>query len=99
MASSWCDKLGSTPAAGITVSTHFVSASGLLDAFAPILDKHEERDGPAFTIDEGDNFSFTFTTNDGYRFGADHRRLHVTFNHRMRAKNVGGGAPTMEMLS
>ncbi|WP_342726762.1 hypothetical protein AAFG07_07910 [Bradyrhizobium sp. B097] len=97
--SSWCDKLGSTPAAGVTLSTHFVTALRLLDAFAPILDLHEERTRAAFTVDEADNFSVTFNTNDGYKYGADHRRVHVTFNHRMRAKNVSGGAPIMEMLS
>jgi hypothetical protein len=84
---------------GITLSSHFVTSTALLDAFSPILDKHEERDKPAFTIDESDNFSVTFNTLDGYKFGADHRRVHVTFNHRLRAKNASGGVPTMEMLS
>ncbi len=99
MASSWCDKLGSTPAVGITLTTHFVTSTALLDAFSPILDKHEEAHRPAFTIEESDNFSVTFNTLDGYKYGADHRRVHVTFNHRLRAKNVSGSAPTMEMLS
>jgi hypothetical protein len=47
---SWCDKLASTPGAGLKLDYHFVSADALINALSPVLDRMVEGDKPKFTM-------------------------------------------------
>ena len=100
--SSWCDKLSSTPAVGLRMSSHhFVGNSIILDSLSPILDRHvdKERNQQAFAVELPNEFSVNVKTNVGFAYGVDPERVHVTFHHMMRPKAVSGHPPIMEMLS
>jgi hypothetical protein len=98
--STWCDKLGSTPAVGIRADTHFATTETLLTSFAPLLDRMAGSvERPDFTLEKSEQFAMVFTTKEGFRYSADAAKLSVTFQHRIRAKQVSGGPPTMELLS
>ena len=96
---SWCDKLASTPSAGFKLDQHFASGDVILHALAPVLDKWVEGDKQLFTVDRNEPFSVAFNTDDGYHYGIDSLKTHVTFIHKMKVKPVSGGPPIMEMLS
>ena len=97
---SWCDKLASTPGVGFLLSPHFFSADTLVESLSPILDQWVDGlDRPTFTVNQHASFNVSLTTKDGFTYGFDHNRVHVAFNHRIRAKPVSGGPPVMEMLS
>lgn len=68
-------------------------------ALGPNIDSMIKRDSATFQIEEHHSFSAQFITNDGYRYQADHSRLSVGFQYRMRPKPISGGPPIMEMLS
>lgn len=100
--SSWCDKLASTPAVGLRMSSHhFVGNSRILDSLSPILDRHvdTDRNQQAFAVELPNEFSVNVKTHVGFTYGVDSERVHVTFNHMMRPKAVSGHPPIMEMLS
>lgn len=96
---SWCDKLASTPGAGFKLDQHFASGDVILHALAPVLDKWVEGDKQLFTVHRTEPFSVAFSTDDGYHYGIDSLKTHVTFSHKMKVKPVSGGPPIMEMLS
>lgn len=97
---SWCDKLASTPTIGFKLTTHFAPIEVILDALSPILDSASEKEAANTSLDQPSTFFSTgFTTNDGYRYFADEAKVSVSFNHRVRFRQVSGGPPTMEMLS
>lgn len=97
---SWCDKLASTPTVGFKLSPHFAPFTTLLEALSPILDRLVKGDVQKFTLEQiSSEFSAGFNTEDGYKYFADATKISVTFNHRIRYKNVSGGPPIMEMLS
>lgn len=96
---SWCDKLASTASAGLKLDFHFAPGEEILHAFSPILDKLVRDDKENFTMERLEPFIVVFNTLDGFRYGAEPSKLNVTFNHRIRAKQVSAGPPQMEMLS
>ena len=96
---SWCDKLASTPAVGFGLDWHFAPASDILDTLSPMLDKLVARDQPTFTVERPEQFSVSVTTLDGFQYGVDPNKVHVSFHHRMKPKFISGGPPVMEMLS
>ena len=96
---SWCDKLASTPAIGFKLDQHFLSSDAILNAIAPILDRWVEGDKQLFTVDKKEAFLLELSTQDGFFYGLDSSRAHVTFKHQLKAKSVSGGPPVMEMLS
>ena len=96
---SWCDKLASTPAIGLRFEPRIVPAELVLRTWAPMLRRFVKDDTPTFTVDTQDSFGVELTTEEGFKYGSDMLRTHVTFQHRLRAKPVSGGPPTMELLS
>lgn len=96
---SWCDKLASTPAVGFRLNQHFVPGDVVLAALAPLLDRWVAGERQLFTAERNAPFSVQLSTDDGYDYGIDSSKIHVTFKHRMRAKAVSGGPPVVEMLS
>jgi len=97
---SWCDKLASTPTIGFKLTPHFAPVTTLLDALSPILDRTVKDDAQKFTLEQTTSeFAAGFNTEDGYKYVVDHAKVSVSFNHRIRYKNVSGGPPIMEMLS
>lgn len=64
-----------------------------------ITDQYVKGDTQTFTVDEQQPFSIQFTTEDGFRYAIDHGRVSVAFHHRMRAKSVSAGPPTMELIT
>lgn len=96
---SWCDKLGSTPAVGFGLEAHFISGTELLTALSPVLDRLSSGEKNRFSVESVDTHSMQFITDEGFRYGADPRRVHVTFNHRLKAVPTSAGLPRMEILS
>jgi hypothetical protein len=72
-----------------------------VDCFSPLLEKLVDQfRNPTFTIiDQPNPNSYAFTTADGFAYGADHTKVSVAFQHRLKAKAISGGPPIMEMLS
>lgn len=96
---SWCDKLAATPTVGFRFDWHFVGGDVLLQSLSPILDPLGQGEKQRFTMQQQDSFGFAFITQDGYQYGINASRAHVSFQHRLKAKPVSGGLPVMEMLS
>jgi hypothetical protein len=96
---SWCDKLASTPGAGIRLDPHYASSGTILDALSPVLDQLIHGDKQKFSMEKQDAFSVVFRTEDGFLYSVDQTKVSVEFNHTIRPKPVSGGTPTMEMLS
>jgi hypothetical protein len=96
---SWCDKLASTPAFGLRFSPHHQSGDSIVQAISPILDACAKPHQQGFNIERHDSFGFQFSTNDGFQYSFDSRRMFVEFKHRMHVKPQSGGPPTAELLS
>ena len=96
---TWCDKLASTPGVGLKLDYHFMPAEAILHALAPVLDPLVAHDKWKFTIERLEAYRLVVVTNDGFHYGAEPSKLNVTFNHRLRAKQVSAGPPVMELLS
>jgi hypothetical protein len=71
----------------------------ILESWHSILDANASDGNPQFQISRFDDFHFEVNTEAGFKYGADASRVHVSFNHRMKLRNVSGGAPKVEMLS
>lgn len=88
---SWCDKLASTPTVGLALTPHFAFGS-LIDAFSPILDRLVDRfRNPTFVVNDTQNSSLSFTTEDGFVYGAEQSKVSVGFQHRLKTRAVSGG--------
>jgi hypothetical protein len=96
---SWCDKLASTPGVGFKLDPDFIPSAALLAAFNPIFKRWVQEGSDTVEINKQETFDIEFTSKDGYRYGADHSRIHVTFHHKLAARTVSAGPPIMEMLS
>ncbi|MDA0306951.1 MAG: hypothetical protein O3B76_11835, partial [Proteobacteria bacterium] len=96
---SWCDKLASTPSVGFKLDYHFASGDEILHALGPILNNWVEGDKSQFSILRHESFVVELSTNDGFHYGVEPSKIHVTFTHKMKVKPVSGGPPVMEMLS
>jgi hypothetical protein len=96
---SWCDKLASTPAAGFKMDLHFASTSAITQALTPIIDELAEDNVPKFSLTSTDQFNALIAGEDGFTYGIDPSGVNVTFQHRMKPKQVSAGPPIMEMLS
>jgi hypothetical protein len=96
---SWCDKLASVPTVGLTLDWHFAPGNELLNSLSPLLDSLVDGDKPQFQVSNPSPFSVMIQTDAGYHYALEPSKVIVSFNHRMRAKAVSGGAPVMQMLS
>src|ERR1044071_8005441 len=96
---SWCDKLASTPAIGLMLDRRFVPIELIPNSFAPILNQHLKDDRFRFSIGKYNQTNVDFSTEDGFRYGAEPSHLFVAFNHRLKMKRVSAGLPIMEMTS
>lgn len=98
---SWCDKLAATAAMGVKFDTQMIGSGVLLDRFTPLLNSWLDGEKVPFNIEQFNEnpFGLSFITDDGFLYGVDASRAHVSFRHRMRARSISGGHPTMEMLS
>ena len=96
---SWCDKLASTPSVGFKLDQHFAAGDVILHALSPLLDKWVKGEKRPFRIDKSEAFNLEFTADNGFHYGIDPSKIHVSFSHIMTAKAVSGGPPIMEMLS
>jgi hypothetical protein len=56
-------------------------------------------DKPHFHITQQQAFDVQLTTDAGYVYVIEPTKVGISFRHRMRARNVSGGPPVMEMLS
>src|SRR3978361_5268 len=99
MADSWCDKLASTPTIGIKMMPDVASGDAIIQALAPIFNKLPVGDNMGFQVEQHSPMAVTIMTDDGFRYAVDHARISVTFNHRLKARQVSGGPPVMEMTS
>lgn len=96
---SWCDKLASIPSAGVRLDHHYIPAAKILESWHSILDANSDDDLAKFILTKTDEFNIEINGEEGYKYGADASRVHVSFNHRLKLKNVSGGGPVVEMLS
>jgi hypothetical protein len=96
---SWCDKLASVPSAGFKFNHRYLPIEKVLESWHSILDDNAVDSGPKFQLTRFDDFNFDVNTEAGFKYGADASRVYVAFNHRMKLRNVSGGAPKVEMLS
>jgi hypothetical protein len=96
---SWCDKLASVPAAGFKFNHRYTPIENVLESWHSILDANATDGDAQFQVTRYDDFNFEVNTERGFKYGADAGRVHVSFNHRMKLRNVSGGAPKVEMLS
>jgi len=96
---SWCDKLASVPTVGLTLDWHFAPAAELITALSPLLNELVEGDKQKFQVSRLDAFSVILQTDSGFQYAVEPSKVVVSFQHRMRAKAVSGGAPIMEMIS
>jgi hypothetical protein len=98
---SWCDKLASTPAVGVRLDKSYAPISTLLEPFSPVVSTwvDKEKDLPAFTVDQQDQFSSTLQTHDGYSYLLNPEQLTVEFKHRLRIRAQSAGPPTADLMS
>jgi hypothetical protein len=96
---TWCDKLASTPTVGLKFDWLYVSSAKLLDCFASLLERLHVGDQPAFGLDTKDDFSITFTTNEGIQYSVNPHQLSLSFVPRVKWKYGEGGVPAVELLS
>jgi hypothetical protein len=96
---SWCDKLASIPSAGFRLDHHYLPANRILESWHSILDASSTDDAQKFNLTKQDEFNIEVNAEDGFKYGADANRVHVSFNHRPKIKNISGGGPVMEMMS
>lgn len=52
-----------------------------------------------FSVGHQTSFEVRIDTEEGFQYAVDSIKTTVAFRHRMKAKNVSGGPPTMEMIS
>lgn len=95
---SWCDKLFSVPSAGFELDAHFASGDALLDSVSPIINRLSNKSSK-ITIEKHESFALEFSFEDGFKYGFDHRRAYVNFQHKMRFRSVSGGLPVGELIS
>lgn len=86
---------------GVRLSPHFASGDSIIDGLSKILrplttGKNDESD---FTVEQVAPFGLIIATNEGFRYQVDHTKVSVVFHHRMKAKQVSGGPPVMQLLS
>ena len=96
---SWCDKLASTPGAGIMLDRLYGPGSSMLNGVAPLMSQWVDGDKPAFTVDQQDMFGFAVSNFDGYTYLANSEWLTVEFKHHLRLRGQSAGPPVAEMLS
>jgi hypothetical protein len=82
------------------MSLDYVSGSTLLDRISPILRtwKHEEFRG-GFEVQKVDPFGIQLISDEGYEYVVNADNMNVDFKHRLRAKPVSGGLPTLDLMS
>ncbi|WP_315728843.1 hypothetical protein [Bradyrhizobium sp. SZCCHNS2015] len=97
--SSWCDKLASVPSAGFKFDQRYTPVDRILECWHSITERHSVDGDAKFNLTKVDDFNFEINSESGFKYGADATRVHVGFNHRLKIRNVSGGAPTVEMLS
>ena len=88
MVVSWCDKLASIPSVGIKLDPHFVSGGHLLTALAPITDLLGSEEKNQFSVNQHDTYGVSFTTDEGFQYTVDPRRLIVSFQYRVRNSSI-----------
>ncbi len=96
---SWCDKLASVPSAGFRYDHSYLPREIILDSLRPILDANATDVGAEFQVPRNDDFNVEISLESGFRYGVDPNRVHVSFNHHMKVRNVSGAAPKVEMIS
>jgi hypothetical protein len=96
---TWCDKLASTPAIGFRFEPHYQSATAILQAMSPLLDKWAKRWTQGFNIERQTSFELELTTEDGFQYVFDARRMAVEFRHRLKIKAQSGGPPSAELVT
>jgi hypothetical protein len=84
---------------GFTLDWHFATSTATLGSLSPVLDQLIKDERPRFSVSQQEAFSTTFITEDGFQYTIEPSKVVLAFQHRMRAKAVSGGQPTMEMLS
>jgi hypothetical protein len=99
MPTSWCDKLASVPTVGFRLDPHYASSDAILDSLTPMLNPLFQDEKARFSVGHQTSFEVRIETEEGFQYAVDPIKTTVAFRHRMRAKNVSGGPPTMEMLS
>ena len=99
MASSWCDKLASTPAIGVFLDKRFSSSADALDKMVPILNKIAGIEDDNFNVSKQDSFSLEIAVNSGFHFLIAPGHISVDFRHRLKLKQTSGSTPTVELLS
>lgn len=87
------------PSVGFKLDWHFISASSILDALSPLLDKLVDGERTRFNIERPLGFDVTVATDDGFNYVVNPRQVSVAFQHKLRVKPMSGGLPVMEMLS
>jgi hypothetical protein len=78
---------------------HHKPSATILSEIAPLLDKWVDGRKSVFNIEKLEPFGVDLITNDGFKYSIDHARIVVSFKHRLKAKHVSGGLPTLEMMS
>lgn len=96
---SWCDKLASTPTAGLRLDPYVTSGDALFEALAPVINGFIVNDRLGLNVERHDTTGITFITESGYRYAVDHQKLAISFSHRVRAVPTSGGLPELKMLS
>ena len=96
---SWCDKLASTPGMGITLDWEFLPSVRYQEAMMPVTAKWVDKEKQAFTVDQQDAFSLTFTSFDGFHYAFNSSQIYCEFRHRLKYQAQSAGPPTAELAS
>jgi hypothetical protein len=99
MATSWCNKLASTPSVGFRFKASYYSGDAILHSLAPLLNSWAKPMKPGFTIQVHESFRIQLISDDGFLYAFDHDRMSVEFRHRLKIKAQSGGPPTAELIS
>ncbi len=103
MVTSWCDKLASTPTAGLRLNAKFRPSERILDSLSALLDDQTRPTGrgefQTFQIEQRDAFQLTFVLQDGFRYAVTPTNVSVGFAPRMELRPKSAGMPTLQLLS
>ena len=96
---SWCDKLASTPGMGLVLDWEYLPSAYFQQVMAPVTAKWVDDEKQAFSVENQDAFSLSFTSLDGFHYGFNSSRIYTEFRHRLKYQAQSAGPPTAELIT
>lgn len=94
MLTSWCDKLSSVPALGVSLNPSYTPTAVLLSSLEPLLNRLGNID-----IQQQGPFAANVTTEDGFIYAFDHVKFWVEFKYRLKVQPTSGGPPVANLTT